>query len=199
MSQDAEPVSSPLKNCPSCHTILVEKAVLCVNCGYNLVTKTHLQRGATYQVLHNEDREQNPYSSTLIEEAPEYDKAYKEFNGLEYLKETLCRTFTYEGRVSRSYWWLMHVAYLIVLSAMENMRELLDLPEYVIIAPLLIMAWLLLVTNIKRWHDQDSSGWWVLINLVPMIGPFYSFMVLGFFKGTEGSNDYGDDPLDPNP
>lgn len=47
----------------------------------------------------------------------------------------------------------------------------------------------------KRWHDRGKSGWWTLIMLVPIIGPIWALVELGFLTGTPGPNQYGADPL----
>src|SRR5262249_59912073 len=50
-----------------------------------------------------------------------------------------------------------------------------------------------IAVGIRRLHDTDRSGWWLLINLVPLVGPivFFVFMLL---EGTRGSNRFGADP-----
>ena len=47
----------------------------------------------------------------------------------------------------------------------------------------------------KRWHDRNKSAWWAFIHLVPVIGVLWTFVELGFFKGTLGKNRFGLDPL----
>jgi uncharacterized membrane protein YhaH (DUF805 family) len=49
--------------------------------------------------------------------------------------------------------------------------------------------------GIKRFHDRDKSGWWLLISLVPLIGPLWLLVELGFLQGSEGANRFGPDPL----
>ncbi|MCW3849407.1 DUF805 domain-containing protein [Sphingomonas sp. LB-2] len=51
-----------------------------------------------------------------------------------------------------------------------------------------------LAVTIRRLHDRDMSGWFFLINFVPYVGGLiiFVFMVL---PGTQGENQYGDDPL----
>jgi uncharacterized membrane protein YhaH (DUF805 family) len=44
---------------------------------------------------------------------------------------------------------------------------------------------------IKRFHDRDKTGWWVLIGLIPLIGPLWLLIELGFLKGTDGANRFG--------
>ena len=52
--------------------------------------------------------------------------------------------------------------------------------------------------NAKRYHDRDRSGWWLLLILIPLLGPLWLIVVLGFLKGTEGENRFGPDPLQAN-
>ena len=60
-----------------------------------------------------------------------------------------------------------------------------------------IFALLMIIPNIavsiRRLHDSDRSGWWLLILLVPLIGEIW-FLVLMVLDGTVGSNQYGESP-----
>jgi uncharacterized membrane protein YhaH (DUF805 family) len=47
---------------------------------------------------------------------------------------------------------------------------------------------------VRRMHDVDKSGWWLLINLIPVIG-WILFIVWAATKGTTGDNRFGPDPL----
>ena len=42
---------------------------------------------------------------------------------------------------------------------------------------------------VRRLHDIDRSGWWVLIVLVPVVGPLTLF-VFTVLEGTPGLNRY---------
>jgi len=50
-----------------------------------------------------------------------------------------------------------------------------------------------LAVAVRRLHDTDRSGWWVLIALIPLIG---AIVLLVFFvlEGTRGPNSHGQDP-----
>ena len=50
-----------------------------------------------------------------------------------------------------------------------------------------------IAVSIRRLHDTDRSGWWLLIGLVPIVGGIVLlvFMVL---EGTHGANRFGADP-----
>ena len=47
--------------------------------------------------------------------------------------------------------------------------------------------------GIRRMHDTNRSGWWILISLVPCIGWIW-YIVLAAQEGTAGDNNYGPDP-----
>lgn len=50
-----------------------------------------------------------------------------------------------------------------------------------------------IAVQVRRFHDQDRSGWFVLLNFIPYIG---GIVVLVFMclEGTKGPNRYGPDP-----
>ncbi len=65
---------------------------------------------------------------------------------------------------------------------------------------LLILAtalplWMQLSVMIKRWHDRDKRGWWVLIVLVPIIGWWWTVIEPGFIAGYPGRNRFGEGPV----
>ena len=47
---------------------------------------------------------------------------------------------------------------------------------------------------VRRLHDQARSGWWLLPALVPVLGPLLLAFLLPFKRGTDGENQYGEDP-----
>lgn len=46
--------------------------------------------------------------------------------------------------------------------------------------------------SVRRLHDSDKSGWWLLLNLVPA-GALVLF-IFYLLDGTSGPNSYGPDP-----
>ncbi len=51
----------------------------------------------------------------------------------------------------------------------------------------------ILALSVRRLHDIDRSGWWVLVYLIPLIGPIV-LLVFALLDGTPGSNRYGPNP-----
>jgi uncharacterized membrane protein YhaH (DUF805 family) len=50
-----------------------------------------------------------------------------------------------------------------------------------------------IAVSIRRLHDTNKSGWWILINLVPLVGGII-FLVLMCIEGDPGPNLYGPSP-----
>jgi uncharacterized membrane protein YhaH (DUF805 family) len=118
--------------------------------------------------------------------------------------------FSFEGRINRAKFWLVllgvAVVEVVVLGATGGSAYLTTADPTMVMQsmgstgfiPLIIfipLFWIGLAANVKRWHDRDKSGWWILINLVPVIGGLWSLIETGFLPGTHGSNRFGPDPL----
>jgi len=68
--------------------------------------------------------------------------------------------------------------------------------EYFIGLPLLyVLATAIpsLAKLVRRLHDTNHSGWWVLISAVPFIGPLILF-IYTVKDGDPGENSFGPDP-----
>jgi uncharacterized membrane protein YhaH (DUF805 family) len=51
----------------------------------------------------------------------------------------------------------------------------------------------MLAVTVRRFHDQDYSGWMVLLNFIPYIGGLIVFVFM-CMEGTRGPNRFGPDP-----
>jgi uncharacterized membrane protein YhaH (DUF805 family) len=47
--------------------------------------------------------------------------------------------------------------------------------------------------SIRRLHDTNRSGWWVLVNLYPAVGQFFYFLFM-VAESDVGENRYGQNP-----
>jgi uncharacterized membrane protein YhaH (DUF805 family) len=54
-----------------------------------------------------------------------------------------------------------------------------------------------LAIGIKRCHDRNRSGWFVLIAFIPLVQLWY-FVEMGFLSGTRGDNRFGPDLVKSN-
>jgi uncharacterized membrane protein YhaH (DUF805 family) len=98
----------------------------------------------------------------------------------------------FEGRARRSeYWWfvLIHVLILLVLYVISRSignTLLYTLYSLAVFLPGLAVA-------VRRLHDTDKSGWWVLIALIPIVGAIV-LLVFMATDSTPGTNQYGPSP-----
>jgi uncharacterized membrane protein YhaH (DUF805 family) len=53
-----------------------------------------------------------------------------------------------------------------------------------------------IAVQVRRFHDQDKSGWFVLLALIPYIGGLI-LLVFMCLEGTRGPNRFGPDPKNP--
>ena len=54
-----------------------------------------------------------------------------------------------------------------------------------------------IAVQVRRFHDQDKSGWFILLGLIPYVGGLI-LLVFMCLPGTQGPNRFGGDPLDPD-
>ena len=109
--------------------------------------------------------------------------------------------FSYNGRISRSEYWLKGVIVLLPFSILNNILFIgVDTDSARLLATIIgiIALWPGTALAIKRWHDRDRSAWWLLTPLIPFLGIGFLIWIIvetWFFKGTNGTNRFGDDPL----
>jgi uncharacterized membrane protein YhaH (DUF805 family) len=143
--------------------------------------------------------------------------------------------FSFQGRINRGKYWLAVLIYMVVwtvfIAAIFMWIGKLNLDNLFSIAGGALLFWLIgfilfiagtwsgLAVGVKRLHDRDKSGWWILLfylapsvlgsiantNEQPLVGfvlglasfviSIWGLVELGFLRGTVGPNPYGPDPL----
>ena len=100
----------------------------------------------------------------------------------------------FDGRASRPmYWWW--VLFAILASIVGNILDAIIGAS--IFSILIGLALFLpgLAVAVRRLHDTDRSGWWILIGLIPIIG-FIVLIVFLVQKSDPVDNEYGPPPAD---
>ena len=73
-------------------------------------------------------------------------------------------------------------------------------PEYIwlhvtlFILIFVLTIWIGFSLGVRRCHDVEKSGWWLLLGLIPYINVAWGLYLI-FKRGTIGQNKYGDDPI----
>jgi uncharacterized membrane protein YhaH (DUF805 family) len=116
-----------------------------------------------------------------------------------YKKVVLENYANFNGRARRSeYWYFVLMNMLIAITAMilDNITGLaMENIGYGPIYLLYTLAVLIpnLAVSVRRLHDVNKSGWFLLIAFIPLIGAIW-LLVLFCSEGTSGENNYGEDP-----
>lgn len=99
----------------------------------------------------------------------------------------------WRGRLRRSVFWsalvIATVAFVILFEALQAVAGFAS--TLVLYPPFLAV---LLSLAVRRLHDRQFSAWWLLLGLVPVLGPVILACQLLFARGTHGDNRYGEDP-----
>ena len=103
----------------------------------------------------------------------------------------LKKYFVFEGRASRSeYWWFQ----LIITPSYFISTILENEIGYFFLGITLFTLIPAISAGVRRLHDTNRSGFFLLLSFIPFIGG----LVLLFFlvpEGTKGKNRFGSDPL----
>ncbi len=114
------------------------------------------------------------------------------------------KIFTTKGRLNR----LAYLKYVIGFSAASFVLNfivgfiaalltgsaestLMYIMSAIVTLPLTIGT---IMAAIRRLHDLNRSGWFMLLTLIPIVNFLFGIYIL-FFRGTVGYNKYGADPL----
>lgn len=94
----------------------------------------------------------------------------------------------FKGRASRSEFWWFQLFYILAAFIGMMINPVLGGLIY------LAMLVPLLAVTIRRLHDKDKSGWFLLLYFVPLVG---SIILLVWFcqRGTVGDNRFGPDSV----
>ena len=122
---------------------------------------------------------------------------------MEWMLLPLKRYADFQGRSRRKEYWMFVLGVFIVAIVLSIIEGMLGMSGMIggAYGPLTAIFFLAVIVpsiavQVRRFHDQDKSGWWVLIALIPLLG---SIIVLVFMclEGTRGPNRFGPDPINP--
>jgi uncharacterized membrane protein YhaH (DUF805 family) len=109
------------------------------------------------------------------------------------IKSGFSNYVNFSDRACRSEYWFWTLFTIICTIVAYVIDAGIGLP---VTRTLLELATLLpsLAVAVRRLHDVDRSGWWILLFLIPIIG---AIVLIVWFctQGTDGENRFGPDPL----
>lgn len=108
---------------------------------------------------------------------------------MHWYTDVLSKYTAFDGRAGRQEFWMFTLISVIIYFAVAIIGSAIHMPFLIGIYALAVLLPTLAV-EIRRLHDIDKSGWWILIGLVPAIGGIW-LLVLLCMQGTQGANRFG--------
>jgi uncharacterized membrane protein YhaH (DUF805 family) len=107
----------------------------------------------------------------------------------------------FSGRARRQEYWmffLVNIIISIILAVIDKMTgSFSEAAGMGVLGGLFSLAILIpsIAVSMRRLHDTDRSGWWLLIGLIPLIGAIVLIVFL-VQDSKPGQNQYGPNPKD---
>ena len=163
--------------CRYCGELLADNAKFCTNCGAKVEQEEPTAEVTVVNPVHTQHEDcvheghvGNPKSISFMEAVKLFFTRYADF----------------KGRSRRSeYWWAslgIGIAGSIISSAFPDFSWIWSL---IILVPSLALS-------VRRLHDIGRSGWWYLVNFIPLVGQIIT-LIWACKDSTE------DNPWGPNP
>ncbi len=113
---------------------------------------------------------------------------------MEWYFTVLRKYAVFAGRARRKEYWMFVLISAVVVLVLGIVNGLMgaDVPALPVYYSLAVVLPSLAVT-VRRLHDTDRSGWWLLILLVPIVGAIV-FLVFMATPGGEMANRFGASP-----
>jgi uncharacterized membrane protein YhaH (DUF805 family) len=111
----------------------------------------------------------------------------------EAVSSVMNKYVTFDGRARRSeywYWFLAVILVEIVIGILYLLSSTLGLILYVVFGLAIILP--SVAVSMRRLHDTNRTGWWILLGLIPFGG--IVLLVFYLLDGTSGENKYGPSP-----
>lgn len=112
-----------------------------------------------------------------------------------WIKGPLQRYADFNGRSRRKEFWLFQLIFVPIMAVVILLAGLglFDLATLILVVAVLGLFIPQLALQVRRFHDQDKSGWFALFNLIPYVG-IIIVLIFMLIEGANGDNQYGPDP-----
>ena len=110
-------------------------------------------------------------------------------NFTESIQTCYKKFFDFSGRASKSEYWWFQLYGIIIYGLLFVFQGDLALVLSILTIVTIIPIW---AASVRRLHDTDKSGWFVLISIIPFIGLIIIFLLIA--DGSKGKNKFGPKP-----
>ena len=144
------------------------------------------------------DEDKSDYELDAEKDEEKRDKTYDDENvvGLDFsnsISTCLKKYFNFKDRASRSEYWYFQ----LVLTPIYIWSQFPSDDTQILVIQVILTFGLLIPgisAGVRRLHDRDKSGWFMLISFIPILGAIFLLVMLAE-KGTPGKNKFGEYPL----
>ncbi len=112
---------------------------------------------------------------------------------MHWYTDVIRRYADFDGRAGRpEFWWFQLVNLAVYVLVLILASAAVGFATAELVASLYSLGVFLpgLGVDIRRLHDTNRSGWWILLGAIPLIGGI-ALLVLFATSGTTGPNRYG--------
>jgi uncharacterized membrane protein YhaH (DUF805 family) len=113
---------------------------------------------------------------------------------MEWMLMPLRRYADFSGRSQRKEYWMFVLGYVLAFIVVGVLYFISHVLGLIVGIPLVLALFIpTLAVQVRRFHDQDKSGWFVLLQFIPYAGGII-MIVFMCIEGTRGPNRFGEDP-----
>lgn len=99
----------------------------------------------------------------------------------------------FTGRARRKEYWMFGLINFLITIGLGMAESMVGLPGTLSSFYALVVLVPSIAVSVRRLHDTGRSGWWMLLNFLPVLGTIV-LIVFFIFDSEEGTNEYGPYP-----
>lgn len=113
--------------------------------------------------------------------------------------EALKKYVVIDGRARRKEYWFFVLFYIIIVFVLGFIDGMTGISSGLygvgLLSSIFALAMIIpsITVGVRRLHDTDRTGWWILLAFIPLIGGIW-LLILFVLDSTPGDNKYGPNP-----
>jgi uncharacterized membrane protein YhaH (DUF805 family) len=134
------------------------------------------------------------------------EKLEKDYNMIDWFKKVVFKNYAnFEGRARRAEYWYFYLCYMLlfippyaffIVGAFQESMPLMVVSGIVLAIIVLALLIPTLAVYVRRLHDTGKSGWYFLLNFIPLVSLVVFIFTL--LESDKFTNKYGKDPKNPD-
>ena len=160
-----EEIEENIKECPYCHESVIQN-------NSTKEVETPMESPQVTSPLTNESHDE---TNNINEQTPSFFEYY-------FVDVFFKHYADFDGKISRKQYWMGYLCYALLIIVLLCIDFLIGSPLIITLLASLALIVPGIAFTVRRLHDIGKNGWWILIYLVPLIGPIW-WLILMCTKG----------------